>query len=61
MLVRFNAHSLLAGLATGGRRAGHGPLAIARQCGWVDGFTVLSGRLRIVDRWATTRSPAERA
>jgi integrase len=51
LLVHLTAHSLRAGLATEARRAGHDPLTIARQGGWVDGSPVLFGYIRTVDRW----------
>ena len=51
LLVHVTAHSLRAGLATEARRAGHDPLTIARQGGWVDGSPVLYGYIRTIDRW----------
>lgn len=51
LLTHVTAHSLRAGLATEARRAGHDPLTIARQGGWVDGSPVLYGYIRTIDRW----------
>lgn len=57
LLTHVTAHSLRAGLATEARRAGHDPLTIARQGGWVDGSPVLYGYIRTIDRW--TDNPLE--
>lgn len=51
----WSGHSLRRGFATAARAAGHDPLEIARQGGWVDGSRVLARYMEDVDR--VTNSP----